>query len=114
MAIEYNSTQRNARISPRKVRLSADLIRGKSVEQALTALEFDGRRGSYFLRKVLQSAVANAQSRGGVDPLDLRVTQCSVDEGFTLKRWKPCGRGRVHGIKKRCSHINVAVSVVEE
>jgi len=42
------------------------------------------------------------------------VTQCSVDEGFTLKRWKPCGRGRVHGIKKRCSHINVAVSVVEE
>ena len=114
MAIEYTATQRNARISPRKVRLSADLIRGKTVEQALTTLEFDTRRGSYVLRKVLQSAVANAQSRGGLDPLDLTVTKCSIDEGFTLKRWKPCGRGRIHSIKKRCSHINVVVSAVEE
>ncbi|MDA3959568.1 MAG: 50S ribosomal protein L22 [Planctomycetota bacterium] len=113
MAIEYRATQRNARISPTKVRLSADLIRGKRVEEALNNLEFDTRRGSFMLRKVLQSAVASAQSRGGVDPLDLRVTQCFVDEGFTLKRWKPCGRGRIHGIKKRCSHINVVVAAGE-
>lgn len=110
MAIEFRATQRNARISPSKVRLSADLIRGQRVEEALNRLEFDNRRGSYLLRKVLQSAVASAQNRGGLDPLDLRVTGCFVDEGFTLKRWKPCGRGRVHGIKKRCSHINVVVA----
>jgi large subunit ribosomal protein L22 len=114
MAINFSATQRNARISAQKVRLSADLIRGKSVEQALTVLEFDNRRGSYLLRKVLQSAVANAQSRGGLDPLDMQVSQCFVDEGWTLKRWKPCGRGRIHGIKKRCSHINVVVAAVEE
>ncbi|MHC5067082.1 MAG: 50S ribosomal protein L22 [Planctomycetota bacterium] len=114
MAISYRAIQRNARISPRKVRLSADLIRGKGVADALTALEFDNRRGSYMLRKVLQSAVANAQSRGGHDPLDLRVVESSVDEGFTIKRYRVCGRGRMHGIKKRCSHISVVVATGEE
>ena len=110
MAIEYKAIQRNARISPRKVRLSADLIRGQRVEDALTQLEFDNRRSSSMLRKVLQSAVANAQERGGVDPMELKVTKTWVDEGFTMKRFHPVGRGRVHGIKRRCSHITVIVA----
>lgn len=105
----YKAIQRNARISPRKVRLSADLVRGRRVEDALNILGFDHRRGSFFLRKVLQSAVANASSRGGVDPLDLVVSKCFVDEGFTIKRFQACGRGRAHPIKRRCSHITVVV-----
>lgn len=110
MAITYRALQRNARISPRKARLAVDLIRGKPVEEALTALEFDRRRSSHFVRKVLQSAVANAQDRGGVDPLDLRVVATHVDEGLTIKRWRPCARGRVHPINRRCSHITVVVA----
>ena len=107
--MKYKATQRNARISPRKVRLSADMIRGKRVEDALNILEFDKRRGSYMLRKVLQSAVANASDKAGVDPLDLKVSDCFVDEGWTIKRFRPCARGSAHPIKRRCSHIFVAV-----
>ena len=107
--MQYTAIQRNARISPRKVRLSADLIRGKRVEDALNILEFDQRRGSHFLRKVLQSAVANASSVGGVDPLDLTVSECFVNEGWTIKRFRPVARGSAHAIKRRCSHIHVAV-----
>lgn len=114
MANTYHAVQRNARISARKARLSSDLIRGKRVAEALTMLEFDNRRSSFMVRKVLQSAVANAQSRGGHDPLDLRIVESKVDEGWTLKRWRPEARGRVHSIKKRCSHITVAVATGEE
>ena len=96
---------RNARISPRKVRLSADLIRGRRVEEALNLLAFDNRRSSYMLRKVLLSAVANAQDRAGLDPMDLKVVTCQVDEGFVIKRYRPQARGRMHPIQKRCSHI---------
>ncbi len=112
--MKYKAIQRNARISARKVRLSADLIRGKSVEEALNALEFDQRRGSYFLRKVLQSAVANASSVAGIDPLDLKVSDCFVDEGWTIKRFLPQARGSAHPIRRRCSHISVAVAVDKE
>ncbi len=107
--MQYKAIKKHARISPRKVRLSADMIRGKRVEEALYNLEFDTRRGSFFLKKVLESAVANASSRGGVDPMDLRVSACFVDEGWTIKRFQPCSRGRAHPIKRRCSHITVVV-----
>jgi large subunit ribosomal protein L22 len=110
MSIIYKARQSNARISPRKARLSVDLIRGKRVADALAALEFDNRRSSYMLRKVLMSAVANAQSRGGMDPMDLRVVRTCVDKGLVYKRWHPASRGRVHPVLKRCSHIVVEVA----
>jgi large subunit ribosomal protein L22 len=106
----FRAVQRNARISPSKVRPSVDLIRGKRVEDALHLLGFELRRGSAMLRKVLQSAVANATSRGGLDPLDLRVTRATVDEGLTFSRWHARARGRVGEIIRRNSHITVEVA----
>ena len=108
--MEFTAVQRNARISPRKARLSAALIRGKRVEDALNILAFEKRRGSYMLRKVLESAVANAAGVGGVDPMELVVTDARVNGGFIIKRFRPQARGRAHARQKRCSHIHVAVA----
>lgn len=107
--MQFRAVQRNARISPRKARLSADLIRGRRVEDAINILGFDTHRGSFMLRKVLESAVANAAERGGRDPLDLTVARCFVDEGLTIKRWRASGRGRSQPYARRCSHITVVV-----
>jgi large subunit ribosomal protein L22 len=108
--MQYTATQRNARISPRKARLSAELIRGKRVEDAINILNFELRRGSTMLRKVLESAVANASSVGGEDPMDLTVIDARVDQGFVIKRFRPQARGRAHARNKRCSHITVSVA----
>lgn len=108
--MEYIAVQRNARISPRKARLSATLIRGKRVEEALNLLGFELRRGSYMIRKVLESAIANAASVGGIDPMELVVTEARVNGGFIIKRFRPQARGRAHARQKRCSHIHVAVA----
>lgn len=108
--MEYRATARHARISPTKVRLSADLIRGKRVEDALNMLRFQPRRGSLMVRKVLESAVANAASLGGIDPMDLMVSDCRVDKGFVIKRFRPASKGRAAGRNKACSHITVAVA----
>ena len=90
--------------------MAVDLVRGRRVEDALNILEFDNRRASVFVRKVLQSAVANAQERGGVDPMDLKVVESKVDEGMVIKRWRPASRGRVAPLKRRNSHITVVVA----
>jgi large subunit ribosomal protein L22 len=104
----YTSTHRFARIAPRKARLVADLIRGKSVDQALTELEFTKKRGAYFLRYVLRSAIAQAE-QANVDPGRLFVSESRVDEAPTIKRFQPKDRGRSHPIMKRTSHISVTV-----
>jgi large subunit ribosomal protein L22 len=109
----FRAVQRNARISPRKARLSVGLIRGKRVEEALNILRFEHRRGSFMLNKVLQSAVANATSQGNVDPMDLVVVDARVDQAFTIKRFRPAPKGRAHSIYKRSSHITVAVAKAE-
>lgn len=110
MSQKFHAITRNARISPRKVRLSAGLIRGKRVEEALNLLAFDAKRGSVMVRKTLQSAVANASSVGGIDPLELTVVEARVDQAVTIKRFRCQARGRAHGRMKRCSHITVAVA----
>jgi large subunit ribosomal protein L22 len=107
----FKAIQRNARISPRKARLSAELIRGKRVEDALNILAFEHRRGSTMLRKVIESAVANAANVGGIDPMDLSITDARVDNSFIITRIRPQARGRAHRRYKRCSHISVAVGV---
>lgn len=111
--MEFTAVAHNARISPRKARLSATLIRGKRVEDALNILGFEKRRGSTFFRKVLESAVANAAHIGGVDPMDLVVSHAQVNNGFIIKRFRPQARGRAHARYKRCSHIHVAVTKAE-
>ncbi len=110
--IEFKAIGRNARISPTKVRPSADLIKGRRVEDAINILRFQDRRGSVVLRKVLESAVANAAAVGGVDPMDLKVTDARVDSGFTIKRFRPASRGRSSTRKKQCSHVTVAVAKI--
>jgi large subunit ribosomal protein L22 len=111
--MEYVATTRNARISPTKVRPSADLIRGKRVEDALNLLGFQARRGSVMLKKTLESAVANAANLGGVDPMDLSVVTVTVDKGIVIKRFRPAPKGRAATRIKKCSHIHVAVAALK-
>jgi len=84
------------------------MIRGKRIEEALTALDFSKKRGSVFISAVLKSAIANAEEKNA-DPTRLVVSESRVDEGPTLDRFQPKDRGRAHPIKKRTSHIHVAV-----
>jgi large subunit ribosomal protein L22 len=98
------------RISPRKARLAADLIRGKSVEEATTQLMFCKLRGGRLLMKTLDTAVANAETRLNVERKDLKVKEVRVDPGPTMKRAKPKNKGGSHPIMKRTSHFTVIVA----
>ncbi|HVJ82894.1 MAG TPA: 50S ribosomal protein L22 [Planctomycetia bacterium] len=108
-SVEYRATHRFARISPTKVRRIADLIRRKPVEEALSVLRFLPNRGARFLEKVLNSAVANADDRGGPPAKNLTVLHASIDEGPRLKRIQPRARGMAYPIIKRLSHIRIIV-----
>jgi len=104
----WKAIHRFARISPRKVRLIADLIRGRDVNEALNVLKFTPNRAAGMVRKALASAVANAdEAEADVDLLF--VETAFVDEGPTIKRWRPKDRGRAYPIQKRTSHITVVV-----
>ncbi len=105
----YEAKHRFARISPRKVRPFADLIRGKSADQALNILRYHPNRGARMLEKVLQSALANAEDRRAPNLGGLLVVDVRVDGGPMIKRMKPKARGMAAIIKKRMSHISVAL-----
>ena len=107
---KYTASHKFARIAPRKARLVADMIRGKGIEDALSTLEFSPRRGAWFIKSVLRSAIANAEE-ANLDVGRLFVSETRVDEGPTIKRFQPKDRGRSHPIMKRTSHIHVAVDV---
>ncbi len=98
------------RISPRKARLAAALIRGKKVEEASTQLMFSSLRGGRLLKKTLDAAVANAETQLNVQRRDLHVKEVRVDAGPTLKRAKPKNKGGSHPIMKRTSHFTVVVA----
>lgn len=98
------------RTSPRKMRLVADLIRGKSAQEAWNILEFTPKRATGPMKKVLESAIANAQNNNDLSPEALKVWRVMVDEGPTLKRFRPRARGRASSIKKRTCHITMIVS----
>jgi large subunit ribosomal protein L22 len=101
---------RHARISAQKGRLVADLIRGLPVEQALDILSFSKKKGAILMKKVLESAIANAEHNEGADVDELKVAAVSVDEGPTMKRIRARAKGRASRILKRTSHINVTVA----
>jgi len=107
-AMAWNAKHKYARISPRKVRLIADLIRGRNVQDALNILKFTPNRAAGMVSKVLTSAIANA-NEAEADVEDLVVDRAFVDEGPTIKRWRPKDRGRANPIMKRTSHITVVV-----
>jgi len=99
-----------ARISAQKTRLVADQIRGKPVEEALNLLVFSTKKAAGLVRKVLNSAIANAEHNEGADVDELRVSRICVDEGTTLKRIMPRAKGRADRISKRTCHITVMVA----
>src|SRR5690625_1336377 len=101
---------RGARISAQKARLVADQVRGKSVEDALNILTFSPKKAAVLIRKVLDSAIANAEHNEGADVDSLRVATIFVDEGMTLKRIRPRATGRADRIMKRTCPITVHVA----
>ena len=105
---QWIAKHRFARISPRKLRLVASLIRHRRAGQALEVLKFTRKRASVFLLNTLKSAMANADE-DEADMGRLYVTEARVDAGPTIKRWRPKDRGRAHPINKRTSHIVVTV-----
>ena len=111
--ILFKASHRNARISARKARLVMDLIRGQKAEKALVRLEYCDRRASPMIRKVLESAIANAAQMSGVESENLVVHQAYADEGATMKRWRPRSMGRAFPRLKRSCHLNVALAAVE-
>ncbi len=107
--MEVKAKLRYLRMSPRKVRLVADQIRGKQVEEAMNTLNFSLRRASQPLAKLLHSAVSNADVRGDVDVDTLYIKTIMVDEGPTLRRFRPRAMGRATRINKRTSHVTVVL-----
>ena len=108
--MEVAAKHRGARLSAQKARLVADQIRGKSVEEALQVLEFSTKKAAHFVKKVLESAIANAEHNYGADVDELKVATIFVDEGITLKRIMPRAKGRADRISKRTCHITVKVA----
>lgn len=102
----------NYRQSPRKVRLLADLVRGRKVTEALSILDFTAKRAAKPMKKLILSAQANAVNNNGADKDNLVISEIRVDEGFTLKRSKPRARGRAFPIRKRTSHVFVRLQEV--
>jgi large subunit ribosomal protein L22 len=108
--IEVRAIQRHTRMSPQKVRLVLDVVRGKPAQEALAILKFLPQRAARPVAAAVRSAMANAENNFNMDPDDLVITRCAADEGRTLKRWRPRARGRVNQILKRSSHITVVVA----
>ena len=104
------ATLKYARISPQKMRLMADAIRGKSVDEAIKILTFSPQKSAGIVKKELDSAIANAEHNEGADVDDLRISEIFVNEGMTMKRIRPRAKGRADRILKRSCHITVTVS----
>lgn len=107
--MEARAITRYVRLAPRKARLVVDLIRGRAVDEALSALDFTPKKAARIVAKTLRSAVANAENKGGVDVDRLVVKGAWVDEGPTQKRSLPRAHGRATRLLKRTSHVNVVV-----
>ena len=108
--MKVSAHSKGIRVSAQKCRLVADLIRGLKVGNALNVLEFSSKKSAGILKKTLESAIANAEHNNGADVDDLRVSAIYVDEGPTLKRFRPRAKGRGNRILKRCCHITVVLS----
>jgi large subunit ribosomal protein L22 len=112
--MQAKAVARTVRIAPRKVRLVVDLIRGKQVGEAVAILKHTPKAASPIVEKVLKSAVANAEHNYDMDVNNLLVSEAYVDEGPTMKRFRPRAQGRASQILKRTSHITIVVSEQKE
>jgi large subunit ribosomal protein L22 len=105
-----SATHKYAHISAQKARLVADQVRGMPVERALNLLTFSSKKAAHLVKKVLESAIANAEHNDGADIDELKIHTICVDEGPTHKRWQARAKGRGTRILKRTSHITVTVA----
>jgi large subunit ribosomal protein L22 len=104
------ASARYVRVAPRKARLVADQVRGLTVPEARTLLEFSARGASRDIAKVIASAAANAENNHELVAEDMRIAEIQVDEGPTLKRWRARARGRATRIEKKTSHVSIALT----
>lgn len=111
--MEWNATLKNLRISPRKTRLVADAIRGKSVRDALNILDAIHKKSSLPIKKLIQSAVSNAKIQDSMLESQLKIGTIYVDAGMTLKRFRPRAYGRAYTIRKRSSHVRLTLTELD-
>ena len=110
--LEATATLRFARISARKVKIVADLIRGKNVDEALAIVKFTPKASSEMIEKLLKSAIANAENNHGMNRGNLVVSEIYANQGPTMKRIRPAAKGSAVRIRKRTSHITIKVREV--
>lgn len=108
------ATARFVRVTPRKARRVIDLVRGKSVSEAMAILKYAPQGASEPVAKVLKSAAANAENNFGLDPRTLVVSEAFADEGPTMRRFRPRAQGRAFTVRKRTSHITIVVESQKE
>ncbi len=108
--MEVAARLKGARISAQKARLVADQVRGMPVEDALNLLEYSPKKAAHIVKKILDSAIANAENNEGADVDELKVSSIFVDEGMTMKRLRPRAKGRADRILKRSCHITIKVA----
>lgn len=108
--MQVSATAKRLRVSPQKARLVVDMVRGKPVGEALDVLGFSTQKAAGLVRKVVESAIANAENNEGADIDELKISEIFVNEGLTMKRIKPRAKGRADRIFKRTSHITVTVT----
>lgn len=112
--MKVRAIAKDIRVSPQKVKLVVDLVRGKKVDEALSILRFTPTPAAKAVAKAIKSASANAENNFQMVPSDLKITDIYANEGRTLKRFRPQARGRVSPILKRSTHINVFVAEEEK
>ena len=112
--MEARANANHVRVTPRKARLMVDLIRGKHIDEASAILRFSPRAAAEVVGKVLDSAVANAETNHKIKPDTLFVSEAYVNQGPTLKRWRPRAMGRASRVNKCTSHITIVVKQREE
>ncbi|SES20161.1 LSU ribosomal protein L22P [Gracilibacillus ureilyticus] len=112
--MQAKAVAKSVRIAPRKVRLVVDLVRGKNVGEAIAILKHTQRSASPVVEKLINSAVANAEHNYEMNPDNLVISEAFVNEGVTLKRFRPRAQGRATQINKRTSHITVVLSEKKE
>ena len=108
--MKVRAVAKDVGISPQKVRLVIDMVRGKKIDEALTVLKFLPTPTARAVAKVIKSAAANAENNFQMSPADLKIVDIFADQGHTLKRFRPQSRGRISPILKRSSHITVFVA----
>jgi large subunit ribosomal protein L22 len=108
--MEVAAKLKGAQISAQKARLVADQVRGMQVEEALNLLEFSPKKAAHIVKKLLDSAIANAENNEGADVDELKVSSIFVNEGMTMKRLRPRAKGRADRILKRSCHITLKVA----